>query len=67
MKQSKTPLYKKTIYVDVFKGGRFYTQVPYTYCPLWKFDMEKVKEHVVTKLPSLAGTEIDFEISQNRL
>lgn len=61
------PVLNKTIYVDVMKNGRFYTQLAYTYCPLWPVDLVKVSEWVMEQLPSLSGNRVDLSLSTNRV
>lgn len=58
----------KTIYLDVFIGERFYTQLAYRFSPLFAIDAEDVKRFVLDKLPSLKhckGWTVGF--SQNRV
>ncbi len=55
------------MYIDVMVGGRFYCQIPYTYCPLWPIDSKEVSDFIIQKRPSLAGKELSLEFSNNRV
>ena len=50
----------RTIYIDVMIGGRFIKTLPYKHHDILRLDEEKLREYVLSKMPTLRGK--DFEI-----
>lgn len=57
----------QTIYLDIMVGGRFYKQLPYTYCPLWPVDTDEVHDFVVRNLPSLRNKTFNICFSNSKV
>ena len=50
----------KTIYIDVMRNGHFIKTLPYKHHDILRLDEAKLREYVISKLPTLR--EKDFDI-----
>lgn len=57
----------KTVYLDIMKNDTFYSQIPYSYCPLWPFDVLKAQKYVLDRMPSLRGHKFSINLTNNRV
>jgi hypothetical protein len=56
----------KTIYLDIMRGGRFFRQLAYDYCPLFPIDIKELQDFVEKRFPSLAGTDYNINFSNQK-
>lgn len=57
----------KTIYLDIMIGEKFYDQLTYRYCPIFKIDGEEIRKYVEEKRPLLKHKEYDIHFSNERV
>lgn len=50
--------HNKVALFDVMCEGRFIFQLPFEYCPLFRFNVKEVEEAVYAKRPTLRGKDI---------
>lgn len=51
---------EKYLYFDIMERGRFVYQFRYSYCPLFKLDLEDVERKLYEKRPSLKGRKLEI-------
>ncbi len=57
---------EKTIYLDIMRGGRFFKQLAYKFCPLFPIDIWELQRFVEERLPSLVGTDYKINFSNQK-
>jgi hypothetical protein len=57
----------KKAYIDIIVGGRFYKQIPYSYCSVFPVYAEDLKEAAVKAYPHLNGKEFMACLSEQRI
>lgn len=57
----------KKAYIDIIVGGRFYKQIPYSYCPVFPVYPEDLAEAAVKAYPNLAKKEFMAVLSEQRI
>lgn len=62
------PKANRAVYLDVMVDGRFYRQLPYSYCPLWPATERELTEYARKKIPSLEHKRnVIAQLSNNRV
>ena len=57
----------KKAYIDIIVGGRFYKQIPYSYCPVFPVYAEDLEEAAIKAYPHLNGKEFIAYLSEQRI
>lgn len=50
----------RTIYIDVMIGERFIKTLPYKHHEVLRLDEEKLRDFVLSKMPTLKGKDFDL-------
>ena len=50
----------KTIYIDVMRNGFFVKTLPYKHHEVLRLDEEKLRDFVLSKMPTLKGKDFDI-------
>ena len=50
----------RTIYIDVMRGERFIKTLPYKHHEVLRLDEEKLRDFVLSKMPTLNGKDFDI-------
>ena len=50
----------RTIHIDVMRGERFIKTLPYKHHEVLRLDEEKLRDFVLSKMPTLKGKDFDI-------
>nr|DAL65603.1 MAG TPA_asm: hypothetical protein [Caudoviricetes sp.] len=57
----------KTIYMDIFLNGKFYTQQELRYSPLFPISVDSVKKTIEDKWRTLKGKDYTIRFSNQKI
>lgn len=57
----------KTIFLDILVDNKFYRQLKYEYCPLWRINLNDVEAFILSKLPWLKREKFTVGFSSQPL